>query len=135
MLIPAGTPERAYRLFMIADAAGQVGESNETNNSAVSAEFFVTNSPGSQNPLADLTVTALTVPATLVSGNDLPISWTVRNVNFATTDSSIWYDDVWLSRDNVIDAVTFKSVAIYTTRPCPATSSMCARSLIQWVLI
>ncbi len=53
--------------------------------------------------LSDLNVVALTVPSTLASGSNLPISWTVRNINFATTSTSFWYDNVWLSKDTTID--------------------------------
>ncbi len=88
---------------MTTDASRLVGESNEGNNSRTSIDFTITNAPSSQVSLSDLNVVALTVPSTLASGSNLPISWTVRNINFATTSTSFWYDNVWLSKDTTID--------------------------------
>ncbi len=104
LLIPASTPLGTYRLFMVTDARGVVSELDETNNVVTSVDFVITDTPSNGTQLADLSIVNLTAPATLTSGTDLPISWTVRNTTAFATTTAIWYDDVWLSQDASIDS-------------------------------
>ena len=101
--IPSNTSEGLYRLFLVTDAINGVAELNEANNSFVSVDFSVTTNPIDGGQVADLQVTALTVPLTTNSGATLPISWTVKNTGVAPTSASIWNDSVWLSTDSSID--------------------------------
>ena len=104
LLIPASTPLGNYRMFLVTDARRVVPELDESNNVVTSVDFLITNTPSTGTQLADLDVVSLIVPATLTSGNDLPISWKVRNSTAFATSSAIWYDDVWLSQDASIDS-------------------------------
>tara|TARA_R110002049_G_scaffold2750_10_gene22473 strand:+ start:128718 stop:144401 length:15684 start_codon:yes stop_codon:yes gene_type:complete len=51
---------------------------------------------------ADLNVTSLTAPATAVSGDTIPIGWSVQNLGDQTA-SSDWFDGIYLSQDETFD--------------------------------
>ena len=101
LTIPSNTPEGLYRLFLVTDATSSVAELNESNNALISSDVTVTTTTDGQ--LADLQVTALTVPTTANSGTTLPISWTIKNTGVAPTSAFTWSDSVWLSTDSTID--------------------------------
>lgn len=63
-----------YRVIALVDALGQAIELDETNNAAVSSPVPVT----AYRP--DLTISALTVPATARAGRPLAITHTIRNL-------------------------------------------------------
>lgn len=74
--IPANTSAPAsYRVIAVADALGQVAETDETNNTLASTGAVAV---GLYRP--DLTITALTMPATGATGRPLMLTSTVRNV-------------------------------------------------------
>ena len=66
-----------YRVIVVADALAQQAELDETNNVAVSLPLAIT----AYQP--DLTLTALTLPATAQAGRPLAITHTVRNIGTA----------------------------------------------------
>ncbi len=106
VLIPAATPDGQYRLIFITDARSDVPEGNEENNQSLSDSFTITRTPsGLATP--DLQVTNVSAPATITSGQQLPISWTVRNSGAATSANAFWYDSLWLSQDGTIDSGDF----------------------------
>jgi Ca2+-binding RTX toxin-like protein len=56
------------------------------------------------NPVPDLLVTIVDAAATGISGQDLDVSWTVRNNNTtAIAAADKWRDSVYLSRDRILD--------------------------------
>jgi subtilase family serine protease len=77
--IPAGTPAGSYYLFAKADAAGVLGEANETNNAR---SALVRIGP-------DLTVSALSVPARAAAGAPLSIGDTTRNAGAGAAAASV----------------------------------------------
>ena len=103
LTIPNNTQEGLYRLFFVTDASTDVPEGNEANNRSDLFEFSVTTTPV-DGQVSDLQVTTVTVPATANSGDNLPISWTVRNTGVSPTSASSWTDSVWLSTDSSIDS-------------------------------
>jgi parallel beta-helix repeat protein len=90
--------EDTYFLIVKADGDGFVFEGQgETNNVRVQAIAMA-------RPNVDLQVTATDAPATAVSGQEMSISWTVRNAGSVATFPAAWTDYVILSRDQVYDA-------------------------------
>lgn len=83
-----------YTLFVVADAGGQVTESDDANNASAGAAVAVTR----QAP--DLQVTAVTAPGS--ADGTLNVGWTVRNLGTNVTNANYWYDAVYLSRDPLL---------------------------------
>jgi hypothetical protein len=93
-----------YNLFVVANANGAVHESNANNNTFGPMALDVTSQSsggggggGQQAPISDLQVTAVTGPATASTGDSITINWTVQNNGPGSTNSNLWYDDVWMS--------------------------------------
>lgn len=84
-------------LVVTTDRLNSVDERpSEGNNTAVSAQVEVLPAP-----VADLTVVAISAPATAVGTQSIAFSWTVQNVGTASTPV-VWKDQVWLSTDALI---------------------------------
>jgi subtilase family serine protease len=90
--IPAGTASGTYYLIARADVNAAVVEGNETNNTA-SASVRI-------GP--DLTVSALTVPATGAPGSNIAVSDTTRNDGGGLSISSL--TRFYLSANSTLDA-------------------------------
>ena len=82
-----------YFLILRADDNANLAELNETNNTRALAIVIAA---------ADLTPTALTAPATAVVGQQIQVSWTVKNQGAGDALSS-WNDSVYLSKDAKLD--------------------------------
>jgi RHS repeat-associated protein len=82
-----------YYIFVKADVYGQQPESSETNNTrfeAISLQL---------PPLPDLMVSEISAPVDAISGQTIPVSWTITNQGTATA-SGRWNDVLWLSSDS-----------------------------------
>ncbi len=90
--IPAGTAGGAYYILAQADADDANAETQESNNSNYS---FVQIGP-------DLTITALTVPATAGAGSSLAVTDTTKNQGSGTAGAST--TRFYLSTNSVLDA-------------------------------
>ena len=84
-----------YRVIALIDAAGQVAELNETNNTAVSSPLPVT----AYRP--DLTISKLSVPVTAQAGRPLAITHTVSNIGPAPAGAFVIR--FYLSTDDRLD--------------------------------
>lgn len=95
--VPAGLAG-PYYVFVQADYHNTVAESDEANNAggpvAVALQL---------PPPVDLTVTAVTPPATGSPGEAAIISYTVQNIGLNSTSTSRWSDAVYLSTDTQWD--------------------------------
>ena len=81
-----------------ADAAFEhAGESNNVtvDDAAVAVRL---------SPLPNLRVAAVTPPPTAFSGQQTVVEWVVTNVGTGPTSAPVWYDAVYLSTDDVLDA-------------------------------
>ena len=88
----------SYNLFVVTDLNNQVYEgANETNNTTASRPITVT------RQVPDLQVTLLDIPSEALSATPITVTWTVENLGSNTTNATSWYDDIYLSRDAVID--------------------------------
>ena len=58
---------------------------------------------GANPPNVDLQVTAVDQPDTAYAGQDVPVSWTVKNFGPDATLTPTWTDYIILSRDQVLD--------------------------------
>jgi len=94
--LPTGVTVGTYRVLVVADALAEVAERDETNNTGASGALAVTAF------LPDLTVTALTFPATGQTGRPLAITSTVRNVGPAAAGASTVR--FYLSSDAALDS-------------------------------
>ncbi|MCW5625863.1 MAG: hypothetical protein KIT73_14215, partial [Burkholderiales bacterium] len=89
-----------YRLFAVTDAGGSVVEGVENNNTRGGVEMTIT------RDTADLQVVSLTAPPQAEAGETLAVQWRVENLGGNRTNASYWYDEVWLSRDQILDVGT-----------------------------
>ncbi len=92
-----------WYVLVQADQSGQVIEALEGNNHAGTA----TPVPVGPEVPADLVVTSFTSPTTGYRGVSADFDFTVRNDGTGTAESSVpypWYDGIYLSRDNLLDA-------------------------------
>ena len=92
-----------YNIFVVTDANDAVYESiYETNNEVVSQQTIDI----VMSPLADLTVTDVTMPTIVSPRCSYPVSWTVQNVGASATELSRWRDALYLSTTPVYNAST-----------------------------
>ncbi|MCB9854669.1 MAG: hypothetical protein H6818_03200 [Phycisphaerales bacterium] len=88
-----------FYILVRTDVNNSVFETNENNN-VLSAAMVIN---VEQAPLANLTVSNVSLPETAVSGQPLSVSWTVENNGQGPTNGSSWNDSVFLSRDLFFD--------------------------------
>lgn len=87
-----------YYLFIQTDGANLEYEHMAENNNAIAS--VVTFSPA---PPADLTVVSISAPDSVISGDLVSISWSVRNTG--SNPASGWMtDNLYLSKDDKVDA-------------------------------
>ncbi|MEO6753269.1 MAG: CARDB domain-containing protein, partial [Chthoniobacteraceae bacterium] len=93
--LPSGLEGRFY-VFVRTDAAGEV---YQFNNTATDIGRTSSTSEVLRRPFADLVVQQVTAPTTGLTGQLVPVSWTVANLGIATTESASVFDDVFVSTD------------------------------------
>jgi subtilase family serine protease len=128
LTLPANTSvPGTYRVIARVDAFGQVAELNETNNTAVSSPLPIT----AYRP--DITLSALSVPATAQAGRPLAITHTVRNIGpapagpfvvrfYLSTDDAPDAGDVLLGTRSLSALGAGASSAAITTVTVPVTT-------------
>ena len=83
-----------YTIFVVTDANDSIYEGIfEYNNEAASQQTIEV----VMSPLSDLTVTSVTMPATISPRCSYPVSWTVQNGGAAATELARWRDALYLS--------------------------------------
>ena len=85
----------AYHLIVWADSGNAAFESDWENNNTRSTPI--------QIQIADLEVSAVSVPEKGSSGNPIDINWTVFNIGDGVTDVDTWNDNVYLSADKTLE--------------------------------
>ncbi len=93
LAVPMEVPTGAYYVLAKADAAADITESLETNNTRIGSLVRV-------GP--DLTVSAMTVPATAVPGGSLTVSDTTKNLGGGSAGASA--TNFYLSVNQILDA-------------------------------
>lgn len=73
-----------------------LGGNAETNNSAKTQALSAT------RPYADLAMLTLGAPASGVSGSEVELNWTVKNIGLVSTGATNWGDRVVLSKNTII---------------------------------
>ena len=100
-----------YTIYVVTDANDSIYEGiYEFNNEAASQQTIDV----VMSPLADLTVTNVTMPSTISPRCSYSVSWTVQNGGAAATEISRWHDALYLSATptyNSSTAIFLKSVA------------------------
>jgi subtilase family serine protease/methionine-rich copper-binding protein CopC len=86
-----------FNLFVRTDVNNQVYESAEGNNSSSAWAVTITR----QTP--DLQASNVTADPTVLSGTQISVAWTVRNLGTGATNGNWWEDDVYLSADTALD--------------------------------
>ena len=93
LILPPGFNGR-FTLYVRSDAADAVFENGaDGNRTAMAGPFDV-----SPFQWADLFVADVGVPAVAQSGSEITVSWDVGNQGPGLTNSSSWYDEVYLER-------------------------------------
>jgi hypothetical protein len=100
--LPIDINSSSYRFVVFTDARSRIaeGSTKEINNTTID-DLPIQISRLDAYP--NLTVTSITPPTTVSSGQNTVISWQVTNSGNAATSSTFWYDRVWLSQDDTID--------------------------------
>ncbi len=81
-----------YRVVIVTDAGGTIVEvAAESNNASISAAVIDV----VLQPLPDLIVTSIEAPADAISGQSVPLSWSVRNAGGATATGG-WIDNIYV---------------------------------------
>ncbi len=86
--------EGTYRLLAVADAEDRLPEPDEMDNVFVvgTIEVFAPACP-------DLAASDVLAPVNAATGGTIQVDWLVTNVGTGPTDAPLWYDYVYLSRD------------------------------------
>lgn len=107
--IPSVTPGSWYLLFATDNNGNQQSETNEADN--VRAIALEVKAP-------DLVVSDATAPAVGILGQDIAVTWTVKNqgTGVALTD---WYDEVYLSTDSTLDGSDLALGYLWTSERTP----------------
>ncbi len=95
--LPFSLDAGTYRLYVLADVNNNVYESDNGNNSAF-ADILI----GRETP--DLRVVSVSPAANGMVALPLGVSWRVENQGNNQTNVGNWYDDVYLSLDQVLDS-------------------------------
>ena len=87
-----------YNLFVQTDRDRNVYEATqENNNNSIAIPLRI------NRKTPDLQVTQITAPTTATSEQPFTVTWKVENLGGNTTNSSAWYDEVFLSTDSILD--------------------------------
>lgn len=97
-LVTPDLPVGDYYLIIWADYNLHQREFDDLNNTSAFAFSVV-------DPVADLTGTEITAPASAPAGGNAHVAWTVTNQGegAGATDTYYWYDSVYFSTDPVFD--------------------------------
>ncbi|ERN43113.1 hemolysin-type calcium-binding repeat protein [Rubidibacter lacunae KORDI 51-2] len=88
-----------FNLFVETDRKNRVFEDlNEGNNLSGPLPVTITR----QTP--DLQVTSVVPPISALSGQTFSVNWTVRNFGTGQTNANFWYDEVYLSTDDILSS-------------------------------
>ncbi len=88
----------SYKLFVVADEAGQVYELGDASAHSGSAPVLV-----NLTPPPDLEVTVGALPS-LITGHSLTVSYTVTNAGSTATPNTGWTDSIYLSSEPTLGA-------------------------------
>ncbi|HLF95978.1 MAG TPA: CARDB domain-containing protein, partial [Methylococcaceae bacterium] len=91
--------EGRYYLALRSDAGAEVLEPDTRADNVSGAQAI-----DLATPYTDLAVSAVSAPAEALSGENVLVTWEVRNDGNATTDLAFWNDRVVLSRDTRLSA-------------------------------
>jgi subtilase family serine protease len=89
--------EGAYTLFVTTDVDKNVYEASQEANNTASQTVAISR----QTP--DLQISQVNTSATAISSQNLTVNWTVQNLGTVRTNSSFWYDNVYLSNDRILN--------------------------------
>jgi RHS repeat-associated protein len=96
--LPIGI-EGNYTLFVLTDTGNIVYEKGGEDNNQTAIALPIT-----LTPPPDLQVSQVDAPAAAYASQPITINWTVTNEGEGITQSNTWYDSVYLSRDQFLDA-------------------------------
>lgn len=85
-----------YYLFVMTDFRDTIPEDSEANNWISSLVQIDLRPP-------DLQVSVVDAPDTAVSGQPFTVNWSVENAGIGPTQTSEWYDALYLSKDQILD--------------------------------
>ncbi|MFJ4453914.1 cadherin-like domain-containing protein [Pseudomonas sp. NPDC089392] len=95
-----------YYLIVSTDNRNQVFELDNANNILVAAPIDIVSRP------ADLVVSTVSTPASVLQGTGLRVNWTVTNQGLGDSIASAWVDRVVLSKDAVLGNEDDRTLAL-----------------------
>ncbi|MCE5334113.1 MAG: tandem-95 repeat protein [Desulfobacteraceae bacterium] len=96
----------SYYAFVVTDGGDAVFElDNDNNTAAPSGPVTIEYRP------ADLVIDSMTAPGSAKAGDQIRVTWTVRNQGTGDTDVSEWRDGVFVSEDGALDLNTDLRIA------------------------
>lgn len=93
-ILPNGINNKYY-IFIETNAFNAVSESNEANNTGISASTINIQ----LTPPPDLQVSQVTPPNNTFSGQPVEIQWTVMNAGTGKVNGKQWFDIIYLSKE------------------------------------
>jgi subtilase family serine protease len=103
-------------LFVVVDPTNLVYEPGAENNNVSVAQ------PIKLFPRdTDLQVTSVTAPVSATEGVAFNVSWTVKNFGTVATNAAFWYDEVYVSTDNVLSANDVRLGSVRRSNPLSGT--------------
>ncbi|HQU42080.1 MAG TPA: carboxypeptidase regulatory-like domain-containing protein, partial [Pirellulales bacterium] len=98
-----------FHVFVVTDSAGQVFQTDHSQNTADAANATVVSSQPAQ-----LVVTSATAPAAADPGQIIPMTWTVTNQGTGDTAVTYWVDKVYATTDSTLGPLGSNRVLIGT---------------------
>ncbi|MFI5379361.1 MAG: CARDB domain-containing protein, partial [Tepidisphaerales bacterium] len=90
--LPA-TLNGTFYVIVVANGYGNLPEVSTANNTAASNSTLTV----TLAPYPDLIVTSVTDPPTAFSGQNITVTWQVKNIGTGPTTTPLWYDQVYIS--------------------------------------
>ncbi len=100
LVLPAGVAAGPYSIVVTADAKSQVTETTHANNAGRSTTIAMTANPNPAQAPVMLAVGDVVLPAEVISGQALAVTYTVTNLGSAATGG--FYDAVYLSHNQAL---------------------------------
>lgn len=102
-MIPGELDRGWYQLVIVGDSDNQIFENSGEPN-VIHKLIYVEDYP------VDLEVTDFIVPDTASFGDKINVSWTVKNLSDIPTLGERWVDEVYISKDNVLNRDSDKKI-------------------------
>jgi hypothetical protein len=98
-----------YYVFVRTDFGNQLTEFDETNNLTRSETPIFVN----LTPPPDLRVLSIIAPANGFSGEEIEVSWSVKNLGTGSTVTEVWWDGIYVSPDSIFRDSSARAIGAF----------------------